>query len=185
MNPAENPWPPDAVEEPAPQAPMSAPLARPVSPQFPKNPLLAAFLSLAPGIGNVYNGLYLRGFTFFLFIVSCIAIVPHQPLFGTAVAFFWIFNVIDAYRQAVLINYGYAQDLGLLDRPRHPKANQGGIAAGVALILIGFFAALDQFFHVDLEWLFRLWPLALIAIGLWLVVGSVRERMRAGSGEKD
>ena len=29
----------------------------------------------------------------------------------------WFFNVLDAYRQAVLINYGYSQDLGLLDRP--------------------------------------------------------------------
>jgi hypothetical protein len=176
MNPAENAWPPNPsdTEEPAPPAPVTA---QP-SPQLPKNPLLAAGLSLFPGIGNVYNGLYLRGVTFFLIIVSCIAITDREPLFGFAIAFFWLFNLIDAYRQAVLINYGYAQDLGLLDLPRHPKANQGGIAAGVVLTLIGFVALLNQYFHIDFEWLVKLWPVALMVIGLWLVVGTLRERMR-------
>jgi hypothetical protein len=181
MNPAENAWPPNTphdTEEAAPPAP--APVTPQPSAQLPKNPLLAAGLSLFPGIGNVYNGLYLRGVTFFLIIVSCIAITDRHPLYGLAIAFFWIFNVIDAYRQAVLINYGYAQDLGLLDLPRHPKANQGGIAAGVLLTLIGFIALLDQYFHIDFEWLIRLWPVALMVIGLWLVVGSIRERMRDG-----
>jgi hypothetical protein len=66
--------------------------------------------------------------------------------------------------------------LGLLDRPRHPRAGQGGVAAGVILTLIGFLAVLDQYFNVDLEWIFNLWPVALMVIGLWLVVGSLRER---------
>jgi hypothetical protein len=78
----------------------------------------------------------------------------------------------------VLINYGYAQDLGLLDRPRSPRASQGGMAAGVLLVLIGLIATLDQFFHIDFEWLFKLWPVALMVIGLWLIAGSLRDRRR-------
>jgi hypothetical protein len=177
---ADNTWPPndanDANAEPAPPSPVISAMTQEPSAQLPKNPSLAAFLSLFPGIGNVYNGLYLRGLTFFLIVVSAITITNRHPLFGTVIAFFWIFNLIDSYRQAVLINYGYAQDLGLLDRPRHPRAGQGGVAAGVILTLIGFLAVLDQYFNVDLEWIFNLWPVALMVIGLWLVVGSLRER---------
>ncbi len=71
MNPAEN-WQTAATEPEAP--PAFAP--RPVSSAIPspvghKNPILAAVLSLFPGIGNVYNGLYMRGVTFFL-VIACL-----------------------------------------------------------------------------------------------------------------
>jgi len=129
MNPAES-W-HDASQ--APQEPLHAvpePTALPPT-IGRKNPNLAAFLSLFPGLGNVYNGLYMRGITFFLVIVSLIAIVvENHPLFGMAIAFFWLFNVIDAYRQAALINYDkmarvaslmYRSGLALGDRPTRPK----------------------------------------------------------------
>ncbi|HEY2737262.1 MAG TPA: DUF5668 domain-containing protein [Thermoanaerobaculia bacterium] len=177
MNPAENTW-PHEVPETEPPAPAPLEPAAPPAPQLPKNPSLAAFLSLFPGIGNVYNGLYLRGVTFFLLIISSIRLADRHEVFAAVAAFFWVFSLIDAYRQAVLINYGYAQDLGLLDRPRSPRASQGGMAAGVLLILIGLIATLDQFFHIDFEWLFKLWPVALVVIGLWLVAGSLRDRRR-------
>lgn len=147
---------------------------------FQKNPALAGFLSLFPGMGNIYNGLYLRGLTFFLIVAGLIGTVNEggPEIFGFAIAFFWIFNVIDAYRQATLINYGYAQDLGIEDRPKHPKASQGGLAAGVILVLIGLVALLDRWFVIDLAWLFDLWPVALLLVGGWLIWGSLRERRK-------
>ena len=178
MNPAES-W-HDASQ--APQEPLHAvpePTALPPT-IGRKNPNLAAFLSLFPGLGNVYNGLYMRGITFFLVIVSLIAIVvENHPLFGMAIAFFWLFNVIDAYRQAALINYGYAQDLGLVDLPRHPRASQGGLLAGILLTLIGLVAVGEQYFDLRLDWIFDLWPFALVAIGGWLIWSSVRDRRQA------
>lgn len=150
-----------------------------------KNPMLAGALSLFPGVGNVYNGLYMRGTTFFLVIVSLIAVASKgHDLFGFAVAFFWIFNVLDAWRQATLINYGYAQDLGLVDLPARPRAAQGGLAAGVLLVVVGLVAAIERYFHVSLDWLFELWPLALVGLGAWLVWGAIRDRRRerAASG---
>ena len=145
-----------------------------------KNPGLAALLSLFPGMGNIYNGLYMRGLTFFVVIVSLIAITVHDhPLFGMAIAFFWLFNVIDAYRQATLINYGYAQDLGLLDMPKVPRAGQGGLLAGGLLALIGVAAILDQYFNINFDWVFNAWPFALVALGVWLVVASFRDRRRS------
>ncbi|HVR99679.1 MAG TPA: DUF5668 domain-containing protein [Thermoanaerobaculia bacterium] len=179
MNPSENPWP----QEAPPPAPIAAPI--PVTSTLPdgvarKSPALAAFLSLFPGLGHLYNGLYMRGLTFFLIVASLIALTAERghPLFGLGIAFFWLFNVMDAYRQATLINYGYAQDLGLTDLPLHPRASQGGLAAGIILTLIGLVAFLDRFFVIDLEWLLDFWPVALMGIGLWLIVAAIRDRRK-------
>lgn len=181
----EHPW-PQQVEAPPPLPPTQPappPGVHPAVPHveqagfiFKKNPLLAAGLSFFPGVGHIYNGLYMRGITFFLIIISLILLASSEEVFGFAVAFFWIFNVIDTYRQAVLINYGYAQDLGMLDLPPHPKSSQGGLAAGILLTTVGIFAFLDRFVRIDLEWLVDFWPLALIGVGLWLIVGAIRDR---------
>jgi hypothetical protein len=186
MNPAENWQTHSGSTEPETPMPAPAPAALPAAAAPPsflrKNPGLAALLSLAPGMGNIYNGLYLRGVTFFLVITSLIAIASRShPLFGMAIAFFWIFNVIDAYRQATLINYGYAQDLGLLDMPHHPRAGQGGMAAGILLTLIGLFAVCDRYFDIRLDWIFDLWPFALVVAGSCLIWGAIRDRKRAGA----
>jgi hypothetical protein len=185
MNPAENWQTHSGSAEPASPMPAQPPAlpAAAAPPSFlRKNPGLAALLSLVPGMGNIYNGLYLRGITFFLVIASLIVITTrHHPLFGLAIAFSWIFNVLDAYRQATLINYGYAQDLGLLDMPRHPRASQGGLAAGILLTLIGLFAVCDRYFDIRLDWLFDLWPFALVVAGIWLIWGAIRDRRREGS----
>jgi hypothetical protein len=186
MNPAENWQTHSGSTEPETPIPAQSP-ALPAAAEPPpfllrKNPGLAALLSLVPGMGNIYNGLYLRGITFFLVITSLIAItVRDHPLFGMAIAFFWIFNVLDAYRQATLINYGYAQDLGLLDMPQHPRAGQGGLTAGILLTLIGLFAVCDRYFDIRLDWLFDLWPFALVVGGAWLIWGAIRDRRRAGT----
>ena len=78
MNPAEN-WQTAAgpiAAEPEPAPAFAAPTALPIAPPTVsrKNPFLAALLSAFPGMGNVYNGLYMRGLTFFLIIVSLIGI---------------------------------------------------------------------------------------------------------------
>jgi subtilisin family serine protease len=183
MNPAEN-WqtaagPIAAEPEPA-YAPQPAPSAAPLA-IGRKNPGLAALLALFPGMGNIYNGLYMRGLTFFLVIASLIGIVVNgnHPLFGMAIGFFWLFNVIDSYRQATLINYGYAQDLGLLDMPKVPYPGQGGLVAGGLLALIGTAAILDQYFDINFNWIFNAWPFALVATGVWLIVASFRDRRRS------
>ena len=177
MSTAPNSWTPsgEAAPPPAPVPAIPAPLAV-------KKPGLAAFLSLFPGLGNVYNGLYLRGMIFFLIIFTMFGTVvkdgDNAPFFVPAMVFFWLFNMIDAYRQAVLINHGYQQDLGILDLPKRPRPGQGGIAAGVILVLIGTYALLEQYVRIDLDWLFDLWPVVAIALGGWLIWGTVRDRNR-------
>lgn len=191
MNPAhpsENtPWPQQAPHA----APMDAPpaFAPPgtyaAAHPLRKSPRLAMALSLFPGLGNVYNGLYLRGLIQFLIVGSIMGLLDkaESPFFGMAMVFFWAFNILDAYRQAVLINHGYSQDLGLLDQPDRPHPGQGGLVAGVILTLIGIVAFLEEFINIDLEWLYNFWPLALVGIGLWLIIASVRERRKASAFE--
>lgn len=181
MSTAPNPWTPEGGPVSPPQeharvvpAPLPAPL-------MVKKPFLAALLSSFPGLGNVYNGLYLRGLIFFLIVFSMIAIIAmnktdSEAFFGPAIAFFWFFNIIDAYRQAVLINHGYQQDLGLNDLPKRPRAGQGGIAAGVILVLIGVYALLERYVDIQLDWIFDLWPLAAVGLGVWLIWGTIRDR---------
>lgn len=180
MNPAEN-WQTAtaAPEAPPPFAPQLVASAIP-EPVSRKNPILAGVLSLFPGVGQIYNGLYMRGFTFFLVIACLISIAARgHEIFGLAVAFFWLFNVIDSYRQATLINYGYAQDLGLMDMPKIPRAGQGGIIAGILLSLVGLVAIADEYLAIRLDWIFNLWPFLLVAIGVWLIVASFRDRRQA------
>src|SRR6476619_1029376 len=152
MNPvsAENDWQTHTGPEPMPAPPATSFVPQPSTPPVgQKNPILAAALSLFPGMGHIYNGLYMRGVTFFLVIAAMIGIANRgHDLFGFAIAFFWLFNVIDAYRQATLINYGYAQDLGLLDMPKHPRAGQGGLFAGILLSLVGLTAIADRYFDI-------------------------------------
>jgi len=181
MSTAPNPWTPsgEAAPPPAPTPALPAPLAI-------KKPALAAILSVFPGLGNVYNGLYLRGFIFFLIFFTMMGIIitsdgKNAFFFGPAMGFFWLFGMIDAYRQAVLINYGYQQDLGILDIPKRPSPGQGGIAAGVILVLIGTYALLEQYVTIDLDWLFDLWPVAAIALGGWLIWGTIRDRKKRES----
>lgn len=176
MTPAESTWP---------QHPDNPPQAVPVPAAAPaaierKHPLFAGVLSGFPGMGNVYNGLYVRGLIQFLIVAGLMGLVDHagNAFFVMSMIFFWAFSVLDSYRQAMLINYGYAQDLGLLDRPQRPRAGQGGLIAGIVLTLLGIVATLEQYVDIDLRWLYDLWPVLLIGVGLWLIVAAVRERNR-------
>ncbi len=181
MTPAESSWPQYPENPPAVPAPADPIPAASRQPFERKRPLLAGVLSGFPGMGNVYNGLYVRGLIQFLIVAGLMGLVDRSgnAFFVMTMIFFWAFSVLDSYRQAMLINYGYAQDLGLLDRPQRPMAGQGGLIAGIVLTLLGIVATLEQYVDIDLRWLYDLWPVLLIGVGLWLIVAAVRERNKA------
>ena len=170
-----------AAQAPPPPQPAAAPLAQPAAASRHKNPTLAAFLSIFPGVGNLYNGLYMRGLAFFLVCASLIFLVAEEPgpLFGMAIPFFWIFNMVDAYRQATFLNHGYGTDLGVDEPPKLASAGQGGMMVGIILFLIGGIALLEQFnVRINLDWLVDLWPIFLMAIGGWLIFDTMRDKAR-------
>ena len=164
-------------EEPVLDYQKRPPLPGPRRADFPyKSPVLATVLSLMPGLGQIYVGYYQHGFMFVLIPAGIIALLASGavrglvPLMAMFLAFFWIFNMVDANRRAA--HYNRALD-GLTDAEipedfQLPGA-KGSIPAGLILILIGVLIILDLNFDVSMQWVENWWPLALVIFGGWLV----------------
>ncbi len=141
-----------------------------------KSPVLALVLSLMPGVGQIYVGYYHQGFTNSLVVGSIIALLSSEvvrgaePLFAIFLAFFWLFNVVDAWRRAVFYNNALA-GLGpaTLSEEFAVTAGRGTLAGGVTLVIIGVVALSHTLFGVSLDWLEKWWPVALMAVGAWLI----------------
>ena len=149
-----------------------------------KSPVLALVLSAMPGLGQIYVGYYQQGFVNALIVASLIGLlhtgVLHriEPLFGFFLAFFWLYNLVDAWRRAVFYNNALA-GLGPAELPEDhplPTTGRGSMAAGVALIVVGVVLLGNTLFNISLEWLEYWWPLAFVAIGAWLVYQNVVSR---------
>ena len=140
--------------------------------------VVSVILALFPGLGHIYNGLYQRGIVLFLLAVGSIYLATEEGVMGMVVAFVWLFNIIDAYRQATLIELGHGTDLGLQDAPKPPANGQLGLLAGAGLFVIGFLALLDHTFGYDIDRMWEFWPLGLLAAGAWLMIGAYRQWRR-------
>ncbi len=148
-----------------------------------KSPALATFLSSMPGLGQVYVGYYQQGFLCILVIATIIMILnapamwAWQPFFGVFLAFFWIFNMIDANRRAVHYNR-VAAGLGTEEIPEGfaMPGTGGSVAGGVILVVLGLMMFLNVKFGVSMAWLEDWWPLALVGGGIWLIVKARREQ---------
>ena len=147
-----------------------------------KSPGLASFLSIAPGLGQVYVGYYRRGFFHILVVASIITTLADQtipefnPLFGIFLAFFWLYNIVDAGRRAALFNQ--ALEGG---RPGQlpddlPAPGGGSMGAGVLLVIVGFVFLLNTIWDVPADWIADYWPMAPILFGAYLIVRSIQER---------
>lgn len=168
-----------------PPTPSSPPRENPTT----RTPILAALLSVFPGLGNVYNGLYLRGATIFLICFGLIALAsgtqpPEAVLLVFAVIFVWLFNLFDAYRQATLINFGYTP-ADPAPTPRPAPYGSGGMVAGIAVFLLGFYGLLREHFHIDLTLLVDYWYVLFMAFGGFLVAQTVLERRKESEDAED
>jgi hypothetical protein len=141
-----------------------------------KSPVVALVLSLMPGVGQIYVGYYHQGFTNALVIASLIAVLSSdlvrgaEPLFGIFLAFYWFFNVVDAWRRATFYNNALA-GIGPATLPEEfaVTTGRGTLAGGAALVLVGVIALSHTLFGVPLDWIEQWWPVALIGVGAWLI----------------
>jgi len=137
-----------------------------------KSPALAMFLSCMPGLGQVYVGYYSQGFTNIAIAATTITILASsvsdglKPFFGVCLAFFWIYNMIDANRRAHHYNR-IADGLGGEEVPSDFQLPGlgGSMFGGVALVVVGVLIVLDLNFDVSLAWIKDWWPLAMIVFG--------------------
>lgn len=157
------PPPPGATEPPSPQRAAGQITARHV---------VTVILALLPGLGHLYNGLYMRGIKFFLAALAAVYLATEVGLAGMAVAFVWLFNMIDAYRQATLIEDGHVPDLGVHDEATVAPAGRSGLLWGVGFFVVGFLLLLDHTFGYDMDRVWEFWPVGLLAIGAWLMIGA-------------
>lgn len=162
-----------------------------------KTPLLASLLSVMPGLGQVYTGYYVRGFVHALVVAFCIMALANisygnetviGPLFGIFLAFFWLYNIIDAGRRAALYNM-YLDGMEEIEPPedfafKMPSLG-GSVFGGVVMILFGAIALSYTLFGISLAWLEDWWPVAPIALGLYLVIRSIYDRAQAGARSSD
>lgn len=158
--------------EPVRRAQAGVPPGVPVGTVYPeaKTPMLAAILSVVPGLGNIYNGLYPRGIAFFLIQVALINFAVRAnddqevALLVPSFIFFWLFNVFDAYRQATLLNLS-GQGVSV---PR--PANVGGpLGIGIVLVIIGMIGIADRYLGIYIWDILEHWPIGLLGFGGWLI----------------
>jgi hypothetical protein len=141
-----------------------------------KSPLAAVVLSALPGLGQVYVGYYQRGFIHIAVVATTITLLNTrgfrglEPLLGVFLAFFWIYNMIDAARCANAVNRGAAAGMqpALPDLPA--GVGGGSVFAGVLLVFIGLLILGRTVLGISLEWLAEWWPVFLIIFGIRLIV---------------
>jgi hypothetical protein len=182
---------PSIPATPPPPPPLSPPpqpppviLAAPVQPVIVerKSPGLAGFLSMFPGLGHLYLGLYQRAFAFAGAFCVLIFFNSHgriAVLSGPATAFLWFFAIIDAVRQAKAINRGFVSESGFATEAQIRKASEGtgSLTWGVILVGLGSLWIIDR--YVEIDWSFmEEWggPAALILLGLVLVISHIRRK---------
>lgn len=156
--------------------PAGTPAPRPVSGSGP-NPAVAGILAgfFPFGVGAVYCSQYAKGLAHLLVFALLIFATDHAGswdwVFGIGIAFFYVYQIIDAVRTAKALQEGQpAPDpLGLGQTfSMGDKFDASKVPAG-AVILIGigvlFLLHTMGFWEFGFE---RFWPLILVFLGIWM-----------------
>ena len=161
--------------------------------------VLAGFFPF--GVAPVYMGLYSKGLAHMIIFAGLIWVLSTihgglEPLFGIALSFFYVYQIIDAVRSAKAIQMGLpAPDpFGLggvfgtsnFGRSANSPVVGGGSPTGgpgattpatvptnvplgaVILIGLGILFLLHNAGMFHMHWFGHLWPLFLIGLGVWL-----------------
>ena len=168
-------------------APVVAPVVVPIVEK--KSPGLAGFLSIFPGLGHLYLGLYSRAAAIVAAFVICIGMANRAgEFFGPLVAFIWFFGIFDAVRQARAINLGRVAEGGFAPAAqlRNAAHGTGALTWGVILVGFGSLWLIDR--YVEIDWSFLSdWgaPLAFILLGSVLIAAHVTRKRREHASEMD
>ena len=148
-----------------------------------RSPLLASVLSIMPGLGQVYCGYYQIGFVNAIVVCVLLTILawgqmgPATALLSVFMAFFWLYNIVDAGRRAVMVNEALA-GRGSFELPEDftTPGLKGSILGGAILVIVGILLLAQTLFDVSLEWLADWWPLAIILFGAYLILKARKDR---------
>ena len=157
-----------------------------------KSPALACLLSAMPGVGQIYVGYYKLGFIHNVVFGTAIAFLssgagPLTSAVAIFLAFFFIYNVVDAGRRATLYNLAVDGVAGI-DLPSMNVSLPsfgGSLAGGAALMAVGAILLSNTLFGVPLDWIESWWPVAPIVVGVWLFAKAIQERRSAAALVED
>jgi hypothetical protein len=130
-----------------------------------RSPSAAVFLSLLPGLGHIYIGQAAKGFLIGLSFVLTIQMTDEGGPFGILIPFLILYAMVDSHRAAVELNRIVAAG------GTPPKGPDFGLTKwwGYILVGLGVLFTLENFDIIDFEWISRLWPLGLIALGIFIL----------------
>ncbi len=154
-----------------------------------KSPVLAAVLSLMPGLGQVYVGYYQQGFINIVVIAGLITLIANAndhaasaviPFLALFMAFYWLYNLVDAYRKSIFYNQALA-GLGPLEMPEGERlpGSRNSLFIGFVIVVAGAIGLSYTLFGISMEWLAHWWPVALILFGVFLMYQSLAARKKA------
>jgi hypothetical protein len=155
-----------------------------------KSPVLAALMSAIPGLGQIYVGYYQQGFTNIIVIAGIISMLSYygishhiKPFLAVFMVFYWLYNLVDAYRRATFYNQALA-GLGALELPEgeHLPGARGSLLGGALMLVVGGIALSHTLFDLPLDWIERWWPVALILMGVYLLYQSFSYSRRQRKG---
>ncbi|MDH3629280.1 MAG: hypothetical protein OEV00_13310 [Acidobacteriota bacterium] len=187
---------PHGETPPQPQAPPAQTYAAPpaaAAPTVVADPrrrliALACFLSIMPGLGQIYVGYYKVGFIHILTVASTIALLandvarPLTPLLALFLAFFWLYNIVDAGRRAFAYNFALSNNTeeAAITMPEGFGFPPGGtILAGLIITGLGLAFLAENVWDISMLWVEDWWPVAPIAFGLYLLSRGWKEHQSA------
>lgn len=167
-----------------PAAPAGGPttLVTPVVVSRSPSPGLAFFLGLIPfGIGAFYNGQFIKGIVHALVFIMLVYGANSSPsdsgmqvLFGLLIPLWIFYMAFDAYRTAKALQAGQpapSDPFGLNLIGTGQPMNFARTPIGpVILIVLGVVFLFNTMGWLHFWWLGRMWPLILIALGVWLFI---------------
>jgi hypothetical protein len=138
------------------------------------SPKKAAWCSLIPGMGAVYNGEYLKAVTYFaVFAALCVMGDNIHGIFGFGASVFMIFTIFDAYRTAQA-KRRLSLESGAKTEP--PSQDRVVIGWGIFLIVLGALFLFQNL--IPFHFLSRMWPLVFVGLGAYLVYRSAQNKDR-------
>jgi hypothetical protein len=183
-----------AEHAPAPMAsdpgpsPYTSPAAVPL-PDTGASPALAFLLGLIPGVGAIYNGQYVKGLIHVVIFGILVSIVHSdeaagglEPLFGMLIPAWVFYMAFEAYHTAKRRRIGQPVEefSSLMPLKGRPGPRSTFPAGPAVLIAVGVLFLLHNLNILRLSQIIRYWPVALIALGAYMLYERLSTRERVG-----
>lgn len=175
-----------AVEPAAAYSPYTSPPPPRVVGDPGVSPGLAFLLGLIPGVGAIYNGQYVKGLIHVVVMGVLIGIIDSgqaagglEPLFGLLIGAWVFYMAFEAYHTAKKRQLG--QPVEEFSSLISFRSQQSRFPVGPAiLIAVGLLFLLNNLGLLRFGEIIRYWPIALIALGAYLLYERISTGNAAG-----